>query len=130
MERSKAKRRRPVRAARRLERADAVRGPVGEEGASDDPLLGNGTPVSAVVALPTVVTHHKKVVRRNLDGLPQIAEFIARSALLDERLLLLDVLALAGLGEVDVVVLHLDPVARQPDDALDEVVLRLVGGRL
>src|SRR3954468_4284054 len=126
MERSKAKSRRPVREGRRLERADPVGGPVGEEGASDDPLLGNWTPVSAVVALPTVVAHHKKVVRRNLDGLPQIAEFIAWRALRDERLLLLDVLAVTGLGEVDVVVLNLDPVAGQRHDALDEVVLRLV----
>src|SRR3954468_23448126 len=130
MERSKAKSRRPVREGRRLERADPVGGPVGEEGASDDPLLGNWTPVSAVVALPTVVAHHKKVVRRNLDGLPQIAEFIAGRALCDERLLLLDERPGSALGEVDVVVLDLDPIARERYDALDEVVVRLVGRRL
>src|SRR3954468_12972223 len=130
MDQSNAKSRRPVRAGRRLERADPVWGPVGEEGAPDDPLLGNWTPVSAVVALPTVVAHHKKVVRRNLDRLPQIAEFIARRPLRDERLLLLDELSVLGLGEVDVVVLHLDPVARQRNDALDEIVLRLIGRRL
>src|SRR3954452_4678654 len=128
--RSYAKRRRPVRAGRRLERADAAWGPVGEEGASDDPFLRNGTPVAAIVALSTVVAHHKKVVRRNLDRLPQIAEFIARRALRDERLLLLDERPGSALGEVDVVVLDLDPIARERDDALDEVVVRLVGRRL
>src|SRR4051812_45345575 len=63
--RSKANSRRPR--GRFLERADALRRPVGEERSADDPLLGDGAPDSAVIAVPTVVAHHKKVVRRNLD---------------------------------------------------------------
>src|SRR3954470_7857967 len=57
-----------------LERADTAPRPVGEERLSDDPLLRDGSPVAAIVALPTVVAHHKKVARRNLDGLRQVAE--------------------------------------------------------
>src|SRR3954469_9770736 len=90
-ERSKAKRRRPVRAGRFLEGADAVWGPVGEEGSSDDPLLRNRSPLATVIALGTVVAHHKKVVGLNLNRIRQIAERTCRvvPVLVDERLVLL-----------------------------------------
>src|SRR5689334_23739577 len=70
-----------------LERPDPVRRPVGEERLADDPLLRDGSPVAAVVALPTVVAHHKKVARRNLDGFRQIAEVVATGLLVDVGLL-------------------------------------------
>src|SRR3954453_23699196 len=83
-DRSKANSLRPVGRGRRfLEGADSVRRPVGEERVADDPLLGDGSPVAAIVAFPTVVAHHKKVTRRNLDGFSQIAEFVASAVLVD-----------------------------------------------
>src|SRR5205085_2374310 len=66
-ERSKAKSLRPLRRGRALERSDPPGRPVGEEGLSDEPLLRDRAPVAAVVALATIVTHHKKVARRNPD---------------------------------------------------------------
>src|SRR3954471_24131177 len=115
-ERSNAKSLRPVGRGRRfLEGADSARGPVGEEGLADDPLLGDGSPVAAIVALPTVVAHHKKVPRRNLDGFLQIAEFVAACSLVDVRLV--ERLAV----DVGAIAIHVERVARQAYDALDEV---------
>src|SRR3954451_13733408 len=69
--------------------------------------------------------------RRNLDGSPQSAEFIvARSALCDERLLLLHEGAGPALREEHVIVVDLDPIAGQRHDPLDEVRLRLARSRL
>src|SRR4051812_34430882 len=116
--RSKANSLRPVGRGRRfLEGPDSARRPVREEGVADDPLLGDGSPVTAIVALPTVVAHHKKVARRNLDGLRQIAEFVARCAL--RHVGLVEWLAV----DVGAVVLDEQRVAREADDALDEVAL-------
>src|SRR3954453_11934065 len=90
-ERSKAKRRRPVRAGRFLEGADAVWWPVGEEGPSDDPFLRDRSPLATVIALGTIVAHHKKVAGWNLNRIRQIAERTGRvvPVLVDERLVLL-----------------------------------------
>ena len=44
-----------------------VRRPVGGEGLADDPVSGDGSPVTAVVACPTVVAHHEVVVGRDGD---------------------------------------------------------------
>src|SRR5262249_57915795 len=52
---------------------DSLGRPVGEEGLSDDPLLWDWSPEAAVVALPTIVAHHKKVTRRNLDRPGEVA---------------------------------------------------------
>src|SRR5947209_4217087 len=60
-----------------LERPDTARRPVGEERPADDPFLRDRSPVAAIVALPTVVAHHKKAARRNLDGLREVAEVVA-----------------------------------------------------
>src|SRR4051812_40797351 len=135
-DRSNANRRRPVRSGRRLEGADPVGGPVGEEGPSDDPFLGDRSPLATVIALGTIVAHHKKVARRNLDRFPQIAEWrIARLVgLVDERLVLLlegglRRLSLCALHQPRAVLPNLDPVPRNGDDALDEVAARLVGRR-
>src|SRR3954451_8304202 len=132
-ERSKAKRRRPVRAGRFLEGADAVWGPVGEEGSPDDPLLRNRSPLATVIALGTVVAHHKKVVGWNLNRIRQIAERTCRvvPVFVDERLVLLLGGGLRGLcvrrlRQVHAPLLDLDPVPRKAHDALDEVAARLV----
>src|SRR4051812_33008226 len=121
-ERSKAKSFRPFGFF--LERADALRRPVGEEGMTDDPLLGDRPPVAAIVALPTVVAHHKKVARRNRDGLRQIAQVVASRALVDVGL----VQRLAV--DVRVVVADVELVARKADHALDEVAVGALVGRL
>src|SRR6266536_1333598 len=121
-ERSNANRRRPVRNAGALERADAARGPVGEEGLPDDPLLRDRTPFAAIRALSTIVAHHKKVPRRNRD----LASLVADVAALirpDERLFLL--LAVDEHAPTD----HLQAVARYADHALDEVGVRALRRR-
>src|SRR3954452_25031738 len=110
--RSKANRRRPLRKA--LERADAVRRPVREEGLPDDPSLGDRSPVAAIVAFPTVVPHHKKVPRRNGDLTGLVADGTAR---IRANVRLVQLLAVdIGAAPDD-----LEPVAREPDYALDEV---------
>src|SRR3954451_6551455 len=136
-DRPKAKSRRQVPAGRFLEGADAVWGPVGEEGSSDDPLLRDRSPLATVIALGTVVAHHKKVVGWNLNRIRQIAERTCRvgSVLVDERLVLLlerRLRRLRGpaLGEVDAALLDLDPVAWKRHDTLDEVATRLLRGGL
>src|SRR3954464_4743963 len=129
-ERSKAKRRRPVRAARFLEGADPVWRPVGEEGSSDDPLLWDRSPCTAVIALATIVAHHKKVTGLNMDRLPQIAELLTRMVVLvDERFVLLLERSVRALCEENPVVDHLDPIARHRDHAFDEVAVRMLGRR-
>src|SRR6185312_6703438 len=73
--RSKLSRRRPGRLGLRrapLERADTVRGPVGEERDPDEPFIGDGTPETAVVRETTVVAHHEVVTGRNFDRRPEI----------------------------------------------------------
>src|SRR3954470_11444679 len=122
-ERSKAKRRRPVRAGRFLEGPDPVWRPVGEEGSSDDPLLRDRSPLATVIALGTVVAHHKKVAGWNMNRFLQIAQIAVGEigSLVDERLVLQLERAAFALGEVDATGLDLDPVAGERDDALDEV---------
>src|SRR3954447_23038357 len=70
-----------------LDRVDVLCRPVGEEGAADDPLLLDGSPDAAVIAVPTVVAHHKKVAGGNRD-LPRQVACVAARRRLDERLLL------------------------------------------
>ena len=53
-------------------------GPVGGEGAADDPLLGDGAPEPAVVGLATVVAHHEVVAGRNRDRLAEVAAAVRR----------------------------------------------------
>src|SRR6185437_8402699 len=69
------------RPAARLEEADPVRRPVGEESDTDDPVVRNGAPVSAVLRVRTVVPHHEVLAGRNLDRCPEIAGRSARAAL-------------------------------------------------
>src|SRR5437764_13224171 len=113
-ERSKAKSLRPLRLGRGLERSDSLGRPVGEEGLSDDPFLWNGSPVAAVIALATIVAHHKKLARRNRDLFRQIADIGARRQVREAVRLALAV-------HVGVVVDHPEPVAGQGHDPLDEV---------
>src|SRR3954451_25497977 len=87
----------------------------------DDPFLGYWSPVAAIVALTTVVAHHKKVARRNRDAFRQIAEFVAARALVHVRLV--ERLAV----DVGAVVPDEQLVAGKADDALDEVVVRPLG---
>src|SRR6202011_1489859 len=57
----------------RSEDADAIWGPVGCDGSSDDPSGGDGAPEPAVVGFATVVPHHEPVSGRNLDGRREVA---------------------------------------------------------
>src|SRR4051812_41335451 len=112
-ERSKTNRRRAVRRRFGLEDPDALDGPVREEGLSDEPVFGHGSPEPAVVTRPTIVAHHKKVARRNFDRPREVAA--------------------AGCARVDVVGMLLlpvhdrvavsdgDRVSGKGDDPLDEV---------
>src|SRR4051794_40970753 len=97
------------------EEADAVRRPVRGEGASDDPLARDGSPESAVVGSPTVVTHHEVHTGGHRDGDREVAISVRTSREAREGLLL------AHAVEDDVTVVDRDPVARTRDDALDEV---------
>src|SRR5436309_1394416 len=119
--RSKANRRRPARTA--LERADPVRGPVREERLPDDPSLRDWSPVAAIVAFPTVVAHHKKVPRRNRDLPGLVADGTARIGA-DVRLV--ELLAVDVGAALD----HLQAIAGEPDDPLDEVRVGLLRSRL
>src|SRR3954452_19804114 len=119
--RSKAKSLRPR--GRFLRRADALGRPVGEEGYADDPLLGDGTPDTAVGGVATVVAHHKKVTWRNRDFARLVTRF-ARCVRTNERLVL------PFAVDVDPSFLHREVVAGHPDDALDEVRVRPLLGRL
>src|SRR6201999_2783893 len=80
------------------------------------------SPEAAVVARPTVVAHHEVMVGRDGDGLRQIAGSAGRAGV-DEALL----------GDLSVddrmAVLHAERVTRPGDDPLDEVDVRLAGGR-
>src|SRR5919204_3294774 len=65
----------------RLEDADPVRWPVGEEGLADDPAPGDRAPEAAVVARPPVVAHHEVVVGGDRDRLRQVAAVPPRARL-------------------------------------------------
>src|SRR3954447_16179144 len=129
--RSKAKRRR-LRASRRrwnfpfgaLEPADAVWGPVGGKGLTDDPFLGYGSPETAVVAGSTVVAHHEVHVGWNRDLPRQIALFTAAAGVRVGLVALLDPI------DERVAVFDGEGVAGPGDDPLDEVLARLALGRL
>src|SRR5688500_6299070 len=56
-----------------LEEPDFLGRPVAEEGLADDPVLGDWSPESAVVAGATVVAHHEVMPGRDLDRFLQIA---------------------------------------------------------
>src|SRR5437868_4736897 len=71
---------------RRSEEPDAVGRPVGGEGASDDPFLGDRPPEAAVVGGATVVAHHEPMAGRNANRFRESAVG-ASAALSDERLL-------------------------------------------
>src|SRR3954447_257298 len=119
-ERSKANSLRPR--GRLLERADALWRPVGEEGAADDPLLLDGSPDAAVIAVPTVVAHHKKVPGGNRDLLREVAR-VAVLRRVDVRLLLKRAV------DVDAALHPLQAIAGNGHDALDEVRVRPRRGR-
>src|SRR6478752_4636047 len=122
--RSKANSRRERANRRRwdLEEADAVGRPVGGEGLADEPIAGYGSPVTAVVACPTVVAHHEVMVGRDGDRLGQIASS-AVAAGQRVGLVLLD-------HAVDdrVPVANREGVAGPGDEPLDEVLVRAFGG--
>src|SRR5919206_3533654 len=105
------------RAAAGSEEADAVRRPVGGEGAADDPRSGHGPPEPAVIGLATVVAHHEPMPGRNPDRRRQVAPAakVPLAGRADVRVLLAP--AVADHVAVD----DLDRVARPRDDALDEV---------
>src|ERR1700694_752480 len=65
-----------------LENPDPVEGPVGGDGAADDPPGGDWSPESAVVGFPTVVPHHEPVSGRNLHRGREVA-LGTRAALAD-----------------------------------------------
>src|SRR5215208_7595769 len=111
-ERSKAKSFRPR--GRFLRDADPFRRPVGEERSTDDPILGDGAPDTAVGGVPTVVAHHKKVTWRNPDLPRQVARF-ARFVRTNPWLVLPFAVDVHPSG------LHAETVAGHPDDTLDEV---------
>src|ERR1700761_3223618 len=123
-ERSNLNRRGATRADLRdgLEEPDPVRRPVGEEGDPDDPFIGDRAPEPAVVRLSTVVAHHEVIAGRNDDRCPHIAA-IALAAGGDVGVLLAHAVA------DHVPVLDRDPVARAPDDPLDEGLRGLAGRR-
>src|ERR1035438_601064 len=104
--------------APRLEKADSVRRPIGEERSADDPRLRDRAPVPAVLGVGTVVAHHVVVAARDRDR----GRETARPALAgnDVGILLLDAVA------EHVTVADRDPVAGQPDDPLDEGLCGLV----
>src|SRR5205085_8076242 len=56
-----------------LEKADPVRGPVGEECLPDDPRLGYGSPEPAVLGVWPIVPHHVEVTTRDGDRAGKIA---------------------------------------------------------
>src|SRR3954447_10507972 len=130
--RSNWKRRRPARRLARWlgprpdsEEPEAAGRPVRGEGATDDRLARDRAPEPAVVGLPTIVAHHEPVPGRNGDrrwhGAP--AGHVVRAGVRDVRVVL--ALAVADHVAVD----DPDRVARAGHDALDEVDLRLAGGR-
>src|SRR4051794_39252002 len=105
------------------EEADSLRRPVGREGLADDPLFGDRSPETAVVRGATVVAHHEVVVGWNLDLGRELAAFAAAAGLG------------VGLGKRlpvahDLAVHDLQPVPRAGDDALDEVDVGTISGRL
>src|SRR4051794_7277394 len=107
---------------------EPFRRPVGEEGSADDPVLLDRAPDAAVGGVPTVVAHHKKLAPRDRDGLRQVARF-ARFVRTNKWLLLLvepSVLAF----EEDAASLHVELVAPDADDALDEIGVRTLVDRL
>ena len=110
------------RVPRDLERADALRRPVGGEGVADDPAVRHRAPEAAVVGLAAVVAHAEHVARRNGDRARQVAPLSA-GARGDERL------ALQLPVAHDVPVAHGDAIAAHADDALDEGLRGLLGGR-
>src|SRR5215207_6933877 len=128
--RSSRNRREPVerrrRFARRASRADSPRaggsseqsdapgGPVGGEGAADDPVARNGSPEPAVVGSPTVVAHHEVMVGGNGDFAREVAILPAAAGADELVLLTLPV-------QDHVPAPDRDPVTRAGDDALDEV---------
>src|ERR671936_521934 len=118
-ERSNANRRRPLRTAEPLERPDPPGWPVREEGLSDDPFFRDRPPRAAIVAFPTVVAHHKKVIRRNSDLFREIADFAARVRL---DVGLFELLPVDPDASRD----HLQVVPRKAYHALDEVRRRLL----
>ena len=132
--RSNWKSRRPVRRlARRCARAGRCRGseeadpvgrPVGGEGATDDPLLGDGSPEPAVVGLPTVVAHHEPVPGGNRDRRREVAPAVAalRTGWMNGSFWRLPL-------RTTWPSLMRDRVARAGDDALDEVHAGLAGRR-
>src|SRR3954453_7780824 len=119
--RSKANSFRPR--GRFLRRADALWRPVREEGSADDPLLGDGSPDTAVGGVATVVAHHKKVSWRNRDFARLVTRF-ARSVRTNEGLVL------PFAVDVDPLLPHREVVSGHPADALDEVRVRPFLGRL
>src|SRR3954453_3156675 len=118
-DRSNANRRRPLRTAEPLERPDPLGRPVREERFSDDPFLGDGSPCPAIVAFPTVVAHHKKVVRRNRDLPRELADLAAR---IRPDVRLFELLPVDPDPAAD----HLQVVAWETHHALDEVRRRLL----
>src|SRR5918994_2513036 len=102
-----------------LEDADLLGGPIRGEGLADEPVSGDRSPESAVVALSTIVAHHEVMVRRNGD-LPREIAFAARAA--RAREVILGPLAVHDRHPVR----YSQGVPWAGDDAFDEVDVRLL----
>src|SRR3954454_18610472 len=106
----------------RLQRADALRRPVGGEGAADDPLLRDRAPEARVVGLAAVVAHHEVHALGDRDRLRERALRARRARV---RVVVLLALAVADHVAVD----DPDAIPGDADDSLDEVHVGLVGCR-
>src|SRR6202035_71312 len=107
-------------AGRRSEDADAIGRPVGGEHLADDPRARDRPPEAAVVGVPAVVAEHEVLTARDRHRVGEVA-----AARVDARE---DVGLVPERLAVDhrVPVGDRDPVAREPDHALDEVLARLL----
>ena len=106
--------------------------PVDHQRLALDVLARQEAPVAAVLRVVAVVAHHEVLVRRHRDRSVSLAHVerghfvelrVGRRRLQEMHVRLVERLAV----DVDLLLAHFDRLARQPDDALDEVALRLLG---
>src|SRR6186713_1814272 len=92
-----------------------IRGPVGREDLADQVAAGHGSPLSGVARLRAVVAHHEVVAGRDLHGPELLARAPVRLEVRLPQLLAVDEDVPEALLQA-----HLDGVAGQPDEPLDE----------